>query len=97
MIGVSTLVVGYLVKIGLKKIRNQSDENKQNLAKDIDEAQCKLRKQNRPHRLILIRHGESLANTDHNVYATMPDNKIPLTEKGIKQARYIGKKLKELI
>jgi hypothetical protein len=90
-------VVGYLFKLALKKFKNQNDENRQNLAKDIDEAQCKFRKQNRPHRLILIRHGESLANTDHNVYATMPDNKIPLTEKGRLQATYIGKRLKEII
>lgn len=37
--------------------------------------------------LILLRHGESLANEDHQVYYKIPDNQIPLTDKGKAQAK----------
>ena len=32
-----------------------------------------------PRRIFLVRHGQSIANLDPNVYATVPDNKIPLS------------------
>lgn len=51
----------------------------------------------KPHRLILIRHGECRANTDESKFATEPDYTIELTEEGIKQAQEAGKKLKELV
>ena len=54
-------------------------------------------KRHRPHLLILVRTTESLANIDNAVYASVPDNKIGLTEKGISQADNIGKKLREYI
>lgn len=50
-----------------------------------------------PRRIILIRHGESLGNADETAYERIPDWKIPLTEKGIAQARDAGAKIKELI
>lgn len=51
----------------------------------------------KPHRIILIRHGECHANTDESKFATEPDYTIELTEKGIRQAQEAGKKLKELV
>lgn len=51
----------------------------------------------RPRRIILIRHGESVANLDSSIYATTPDNRIPLSPKGVEQAEEAGKKLRELI
>lgn len=51
----------------------------------------------KPHRIILIRHGECYANTDESKFATEPDYTIELTEKGIQQAQEAGKKLKELL
>lgn len=45
--------------------------------------------------LILIRHGQSEGNVDHEVYYQKPDHYIKLTEKGIQQAIELGKKLKE--
>lgn len=51
----------------------------------------------KPHRIILIRHGECHANTDESKFATVPDYTIELTEKGILQAQEAGKKLKELV
>ncbi|CAI9102317.1 OLC1v1000564C1 [Oldenlandia corymbosa var. corymbosa] len=49
-----------------------------------------------PKRIILIRHGQSSANLDRNVYANTPDHKIPLTPHGIDQAREAGRKLLDL-
>lgn len=62
---------------------------------------------NRPSQLVLIRHGQSLRNEaiKHQVYFPdlesmepvkgIPDQKIPLTEKGISQARQTGLALRE--
>ena len=44
----------------------------------------------KPHRIILIRHGECHANTDESKFATEPDYTIELTEKGVAQAREAG-------
>jgi hypothetical protein len=43
------------------------------------------------HRIILIRHGESLGNIDERAYATTADWRIPLTERGREQARAAGR------
>ena len=43
------------------------------------------------HRIILIRHGESLGNIDERAYATTADWRIPLTERGREQARLAGR------
>jgi len=51
----------------------------------------------KPKRIILVRHGESLGNVDQYVYEKMPDHKVPLTDKGIKQALNVGKELKAII
>ena len=51
----------------------------------------------KPHRIILIRHGECHANTDESKFATEPDYTIELTDKGITQAQLAGEKLKHLV
>lgn len=51
----------------------------------------------KPHRIILIRHGECHANTDESQFATVPDYTIELTENGIRQAEEAGRKLKEVV
>lgn len=52
---------------------------------------------NRPKRIILVRHGESQANVDPQVYMHTPDNKIPLTSKGEEMAVNEGKILRKII
>ncbi|CAF1590675.1 unnamed protein product, partial [Didymodactylos carnosus] len=47
--------------------------------------------------IILIRHGESQGNVDHQVYATVPDSQLELTAKGRAQAVDAGKRLKKII
>ena len=49
-----------------------------------------------PKRIILLRHGESEANVDHEVYAQVPDWKIALSATGVAQAREAGRKIAEL-
>lgn len=51
----------------------------------------------KPHRIILIRHGECYGNTDVSWFAAVPDYTIELTENGIQQAVEAGKKLKKLV
>lgn len=51
----------------------------------------------KPHRIILIRHGECHANNDESKFATEPDYTIELTAKGVEQARQAGRALKELL
>lgn len=48
-----------------------------------------------PQKVILLRHGQSMGNIDENYYSTTPDNAMPLTELGWKQAKTAGKHLKE--
>lgn len=54
-------------------------------------------RKNRPKRIILLRHGETVANIDSKIYSTTPDNKIELTASGHDQAKNLGKKLKSII
>jgi len=51
----------------------------------------------RPSRIILVRHGESLGNVDKSIYETLADSRLPLTERGVAQARAAGVRLKSLI
>ena len=51
----------------------------------------------KPHRIILIRHGECYANTDESQFATEPDYTIELTPRGLEQAREAGEALKALV
>mmetsp|Transcript_14641 Transcript_14641/g.17035 ORF Transcript_14641/g.17035 Transcript_14641/m.17035 type:complete len:296 (+) Transcript_14641:193-1080(+) len=54
-------------------------------------------KTQRPKRIILIRHGESLGNVDESAYVATADWRVPLTKKGRDQAKIAGEKLKSLI
>lgn len=51
----------------------------------------------KPHRIILVRHGESEGNLDRNTYAQKQDYKLLLTPLGEQQADEAGKKLKAII
>jgi hypothetical protein len=48
-----------------------------------------------PKKVIMVRHGQSMGNINELLYSTMPDNAMPLTDLGWKQARATGKILKE--
>ncbi|CAJ1992208.1 glycerolphosphate mutase [Leishmania donovani] len=50
-----------------------------------------------PRRLLLVRHGESEANVNREVYSNTPDWKIPLTALGREQAYDCGKRLRNII
>ena len=47
----------------------------------------------RPAYIYLVRHGESEGNVDKELYKTVPDWKVPLTKKGVKQARVAGERI----
>lgn len=50
-----------------------------------------------PNQLILVRHGQSMGNTDEKLYSTIPDNAMPLTPLGWEQARAAGKRLRRML
>jgi broad specificity phosphatase PhoE len=50
-----------------------------------------------PRHILLLRHGQSLGNVDQNLFATMPDWKIPLSDTGKAQAREAGRRIQHLI
>jgi broad specificity phosphatase PhoE len=50
-----------------------------------------------PHSVILIRHGQSMGNTDEALYSAIPDNAMPLTKLGWEQARAAGRHLRSLL
>lgn len=51
----------------------------------------------RPHRIILVRHGESEGNVDDTIYERVPDHRIGLTPKGFEQARATGEIIRSLV
>lgn len=51
----------------------------------------------KPKRIILIRHGESEANVNRHLFASVPDYTIELTETGRQQALEAGQSLKTLV
>ncbi|UJR25682.1 hypothetical protein I4U23_007033 [Adineta vaga] len=57
----------------------------------------RYRCQRRAKRIILIRHGESQGNQDSNIYCSVPDHAIGLTDRGREQALQCGEKLKSII
>ena len=42
--------------------------------------------------LYLVRHGQSQANVDEEIYKSIPDHRIALTDKGQTQAAFAGKR-----
>jgi broad specificity phosphatase PhoE len=51
----------------------------------------------KPARIILVRHAQSIGNVDESAYVQTPDWKIPLSEKGVIQAKEAGNKLREIV
>ncbi|KAL7520422.1 hypothetical protein ACHAWX_005145 [Stephanocyclus meneghinianus] len=51
----------------------------------------------RPHRIILLRHGESQGNVDQNAYVTTADWRIPITDVGKRQAQEAARQLRDKI
>lgn len=51
----------------------------------------------KPKRIILIRHGESVANVDKYIFGRVPDYTIELTEIGRQQTLDAGLRLKGLV
>lgn len=49
----------------------------------------------RPRKILLLRHGESQGNIDPVLMCSLPDYKVPLTDRGKEQARAAGAKLRE--
>lgn len=48
-----------------------------------------------PHRIHLLRHGQSKGNVDRTIYSHTPDHAVPLTDLGREQAVEVGRKLRE--
>ena len=54
-------------------------------------------RRDRPERIILVRHGQSLGNTDKVYFSNVPDSQIELTARGYAQAAVAGLKIRRLV
>ncbi|KAL7486731.1 hypothetical protein ACHAW6_012331 [Cyclotella cf. meneghiniana] len=61
------------------------------------EEDCPRQLDFRPHRIILLRHGESQGNVDQNAYVTTADWRIPITDVGKRQAQEAARQLRDKI
>lgn len=50
-----------------------------------------------PTKIFLIRHGESIGNVNKEIYKTVPDYAVRLTDRGIKQSVVVGAALSQLL
>ncbi|WP_086820095.1 histidine phosphatase family protein [Allokutzneria sp. NRRL B-24872] len=48
-------------------------------------------------RIILLRHAESLGNVDELAYCRIPDHALPLTPRGVQQARAMSPRMRRLL
>jgi broad specificity phosphatase PhoE len=51
----------------------------------------------KPKRILLARHSESIGNVDKTAYARIPDYALPLTPRGRRQSRQLGREIRKLI
>jgi hypothetical protein len=63
----------------------------------LDSRLERWRRRNRPKRIILVRHGQSVGNVDNTSYAKTPDSKISLTTSGFAQGAACGVQLRKLV
>lgn len=63
----------------------------------VEGERCRLKEQRKPQRIVIVRHAESLGNTSLSTYASIPDNQIPLTKRGVQQARELGERMRGLM
>lgn len=63
----------------------------------LEHAEQQIQIERMPDRIILIRHGESQGNVDVTAYSHIPDNRMPLSQKGRKQAHAAGRSLRQYI
>ena len=63
----------------------------------LDRRLLNRRRHDRPHRIILVRHGESDGNVNTSRYCTTPDSLIKLTAQGYLQGVATGKEIRRLV
>ena len=63
----------------------------------LDRRLLNRRRHDRPHRIILVRHGESEGNVNKTLYCTTPDSLIRLTARGYLQGVATGEEIRRLI
>jgi broad specificity phosphatase PhoE len=51
----------------------------------------------KPERIFLVRHGQSVGNVDRDIYKTVPDYALPLTDLGRQEAVGTGTNIKSII
>ena len=63
----------------------------------LDRRLARWRRRNRPKRIILVRHGESIGNVNSSAYSSTPDSQISLTERGFEQGTACGREIRRLV
>jgi type I restriction-modification system DNA methylase subunit len=81
MIDLLVYVALILSILGLIWFKTLSDKLSTRMAR-LEKEMAEPKDSERPFRIFLVRHGESLGNVDETAYQRMPDAKIPLTQRG---------------
>lgn len=77
--------------------KNTPDERSQTRTLRPALREAEDRRQLLPSTIILVRHGESVGNADCTQFSSMPDNLLPLTERGIEQAKEAGRRVESIL
>ena len=80
----------------LRQFIPSSDNHKRNSV-TLRNARKNYNAQIMPHKMVLVRHGQSLGNINESLYSSTPDNAMPLTPLGWEQARAAGQHLKNVV
>lgn len=89
-LGLSVMIISVTVKIIWTPLSHIA-------ARIVLRAQETAEVRQRPKRLILIRHAESLGNVDMETYSRMADHRVPLTSRGKSQALNAGVALRAML
>lgn len=86
-----------LIILGLTSLIFLYKGAKKKLIQLVFEEIYKFEKECRPKRILLIRHGFSMANDHYDILQNIPDNTVHISDIGKEQAREAGKLLKQIV
>lgn len=82
---------------GIDRTGSESNRKDPRVASSISHILTPDGKPFRPHRIILVRHGQSEGNVDEAAYTRIPDSRIALTNKGWDQAVHCGRRIRSMV
>ena len=89
------LLRGRSLPLEHSKTSNKRQQQKHHAA--ATEARAAYNARIMPHKVVMIRHGQSMGNENEHLYAKTPDNAMPLTKLGWEQANAAGQHLRNVV